>query len=212
MAAPTAKIDGGRIFKNNILDALSRTHIAVPLTLFWGIGLAATVYGVMEYHLAVGSSIALFFTGTLFFTLIEYLAHRNLYHMGVAGSPRKAKLQYLLHGFHHDHPRDKRRLALPPVVSLVLAAIFMSLFCLLMGAHGLAFGGGFLSGYATYLGVHYMVHVYNPPRNFFGVLWKHHNLHHYVGDTGGFGVSSPLWDLFFGTMPVDPRKKKVAKA
>nr|MDQ3100449.1 sterol desaturase family protein [Bacteroidota bacterium] len=51
--------------------------------------------------------------------------------------------------------------------------------------------------------------VYSPPKNFLGVIWKHHNLHHYVGDTGAFGVSSPLWDHVFGTMPEDPRKKKV---
>jgi len=203
--------DGGRVFRNPVLDALSRTHIAVPLTLFWGIGLLASWYGVAHYHLDISATFALFITGGVFFTLIEYIAHRNLYHMGVAGSPRKAKLQYLLHGFHHDHPRDKRRLALPPLVSLVLATIFMSLFCLIMGTHGLAFGGGFLSGYASYLAVHYAVHVYTPPRNFIGMLWKHHNLHHYVGDTGGFGVSSPLWDVLFGTMPVDPRKKKVVK-
>jgi sterol desaturase/sphingolipid hydroxylase (fatty acid hydroxylase superfamily) len=31
-----------------------------------------------------------------------------------------------------------------------------------------------------------------------------------VGDTGAFGVSSPLWDHVFGTMPEDPRKKKAA--
>jgi sterol desaturase/sphingolipid hydroxylase (fatty acid hydroxylase superfamily) len=202
----------GRLFKSNLLEALSRTHIAVPLVMFWGIGAAATVYGVVHYHLAIGPSLALFGAGVIFFTLIEYLAHRNLYHMGTSGSARKARMQYVMHGVHHEHPRDKRRLALPPVVSLVLATIFMSLFCLLMGAYGLAFGGGFLSGYATYLLVHYSVHVYPQPRNFLGVLWKHHNLHHYVGDTGGFGVSSPLWDLFFGTMPADPRKQKALKA
>ncbi|MEO8590057.1 MAG: sterol desaturase family protein [Flavobacteriales bacterium] len=208
----TMNTDGGRVFKNPVLDTLSRTHIAVPLGLFYGIGLLAIWYSVAYYQLAIGPTIALFIVGAFFFTLIEYIAHRNLYHMGVAGSPGKAKLQYLLHGFHHEHPRDKRRLALPPVVSLVLATIFMGLFFLIMGPHGLAFGGGFMSGYASYLGVHYAVHVFAPPRNVLGVLWKHHNLHHYVGDTGGFGVSSPLWDIIFGTMPVDPRKNKVVKA
>ncbi|HMC96249.1 MAG TPA: hypothetical protein VKG92_01215, partial [Flavobacteriales bacterium] len=115
--------DGGRVFKNPVLDALSRTHIAVPLVLFYGIGLLSCWYSVTAYHLATIPTLALFLAGAFFFTFIEYIAHRNLYHMGVAGSPGKAKLQYLLHGFHHDHPRDKRRLALPPLVSLVLAAI-----------------------------------------------------------------------------------------
>ncbi len=115
-----------------------------------------------------------------------------------------------MHGVHHDHPRDKKRLALPPVVSVVLATLFMGLFRLVLGPSGIAFGGGFMTGYATYLMVHYAVHTMNPPKNLFGVLWRHHNLHHYVGDEGAFGVSSPLWDHVFGTMPVDPKAKRQA--
>lgn len=208
---PNQNTDGGRVFQNPVLHFFSRTHIAVPLVLFYSIGALACWYSVSYYRLDVTGTIALLLSGAFFFTLIEYVAHRNLYHMGISGSPRKAKVQYLLHGFHHDHPRDKRRLALPPAVSLVLAAVFMGLFWLVMGVHGLAFGGGFMCGYASYLGVHYAVHMFPPPHNVLGVLWKHHNLHHYVGDTGGFGVSSPLWDLIFGTMPIDPRKKTAAK-
>jgi 4-hydroxysphinganine ceramide fatty acyl 2-hydroxylase len=153
--------------------------------------------------------IPLFLVGAFSFTLVEYLVHRYFYHMG-ADTPRKARLQYVFHGVHHDHPRDKKRLALPPVLSLAVAALFVGLFRLLLGTHGYAFAGGFMTGYATYLLAHYAIHVYSPPKNFLGAIWKHHNLHHFVGDTAAFGVSSPLWDHVFGTMPEDPiaRRKK----
>ena len=58
-----------------------------------------------------------------------------------------------------------------------------------MGEFGYAFGGGFLFGYSTYLAAHYAIHMYKPPKNFLSVIWKHHNLHHFVGDDGAFGVS-----------------------
>jgi sterol desaturase/sphingolipid hydroxylase (fatty acid hydroxylase superfamily) len=32
-------------------------------------------------------------------------------------------------------------------------------------------------------------------------LWIHHALHHYQQPDAAYGVSSPLWDFFFKTMP-----------
>lgn len=198
--------DSGRLFKSPVLEALTKTHIALPLTMFFGSGVAMIWWSIAQLHLDILGTVATFITGFFFLTLVEYLVHRNFYHMGI-GSPRRARLQYMFHGVHHDHPRDKKRLALPPLASAVIASAFIGLFRLAMGEYGFAFGGGFLSGYATYLLAHYAIHVYNPPKNFLRVIWKHHNLHHFVGDTGAFGVSSPFWDHIFGTMPVDPRVK-----
>lgn len=205
---PPAPPSSGRIFQSPVLEALTKTHIAVPLTIFFGLGAASGYVSVHIMGFSVLSTMAYYMAGALFFTFIEYTAHRKLYHMGTAGSARKVRLQYVMHGVHHDHPRDKKRLALPPVVSVVLAALFMGLFRLILGPSGIAFGGGFMTGYATYLMVHYAVHTMNPPKNIFGVLWKHHNMHHYVGDKGAFGVSSPLWDHVFATMPQDPKAKR----
>lgn len=200
-----------RLFKSPVLEALTKTHIAVPLVMFYGIGLGTVAWSLAAFRLGPLSVLAVFLAGAFFFTLIEYLVHRYFYHMG-ADTPKKARLQYVFHGVHHDHPRDKKRLALPPVLSLVVAAMFVGLFRLLLGIHGYAFAGGFMTGYATYLLAHYAIHVYTPPKNILGVIWKHHNLHHFVGDNGAFGVSSPLWDHVFGTMPEDPiAKRKAAK-
>ncbi|MBL7962480.1 MAG: sterol desaturase family protein [Flavobacteriales bacterium] len=211
MAQPKKDIaNAGRIFKNPILEGLTRTHISVPLSLFWSIGIITIWYSIARLGLGWGQAFLLFFVGAFFFSLIEYLVHRYFYHMPATNETRK-RLQYVIHGIHHDHPRDKSRLALPPLLSLSLAILFILLFRALMGDAGFAFGGGFLFGYSTYLLVHYVIHVYKPPHNFLSILWKHHNVHHFVGDDGAFGVSSPFWDYVFGTMPPDPKRKAAAK-
>ncbi len=203
--------DSGRIFHNPVLEALTKTHIAIPLTLFCGSGLASTAYGIAVLGLDPAGSIGLFLVGAFFFTLVEYLVHRYFYHMA-ASDPKRARVQYIFHGIHHDHPRDKKRLALPPLMSVLVAVMFLGLFRLLLGGYGWAFGGGFMVGYATYLFAHYAIHILRPPRNFLSVIWKHHNLHHFADTDGAFGVSSPFWDHVFGTMPRDPRARRGAAA
>ncbi len=200
----------GRIFKNPFLEALTRTHIAVPLALFWSAGAFTLWYSIAQLGISWSSALVMFLVGALFFTLIEYLMHRFLYHIPAATEGKK-QFQYTIHGVHHDHPRDKSRLALPPVVSIVLAVLFIYLFRVIMGEQGFAFGGGFLFGYSTYLAAHYAIHMYKPPKNVLSLIWKHHNLHHFVGDDGAFGVSSPFWDHVFGTMPEDPKRKAAAQ-
>jgi sterol desaturase/sphingolipid hydroxylase (fatty acid hydroxylase superfamily) len=69
-----------------------------------------------------------------------------------------------------------------------------------MGDFVFSFLPGFLTGYAFYLSIHYMVHAFPPPKNFFKVLWVNHSIHHYKEGEYVFGVSSPLWDYVYGTM------------
>lgn len=70
-----------------------------------------------------------------------------------------------------------------------------------MGELSWYFLPGFLVGYASYLGVHYIVHAFQPPKNFLKVLWVNHAIHHYKDPDVAFGVSTPIWDYVFGTAP-----------
>lgn len=90
---------------------------------------------------------------------------------------------------------------MPPLMSIVLALVFYMIFRWAMGPKVLLFFPGFLAGYSTYLMIHYAVHRFRPPANFFRILWTHHALHHYKEEDTAFGVSNPLWDYIFGTMP-----------
>ena len=188
-----------QIFSNPVLERISRTHILVPITLFLAISSVSLYFG-LATTIPLWLGFAVLFIGTFVFTFVEYLMHKHFFHME-PDTPIKDKLQYGIHGVHHDYPKDKDRLAMPPFVSAAYAAILYLLFTLLMGDFALYFLPGFLLGYSGYLGVHYVVHVYSPPKNFLKVLWVHHAIHHYKDPDSAIGVSSPLWDYLLGTLP-----------
>jgi sterol desaturase/sphingolipid hydroxylase (fatty acid hydroxylase superfamily) len=187
-------------FNNPVLDNLTRTHISVPVSIFIILSAALLYYAYLHTTLQGWLIPFLFLGGWLFWTFLEYIAHRYLFHMGTSTERRK-RLQYVFHGVHHEYPKDKTRLAMPPFFSLLLAGVFFSIFYLLMDTKVFGFLPGMLTGYATYLFVHYIVHAYPPPANIFRMLWVNHSIHHYKDNTVVFGVSSPLWDYVFGTMP-----------
>jgi sterol desaturase/sphingolipid hydroxylase (fatty acid hydroxylase superfamily) len=141
----------------------------------------------------------MFALGVVSFTWVEYNVHRYVFHMTTYTKAR-AKLQYTMHGVHHEFPKDKDRLAMPPLLSVTIATILLLIFRVVLGDLVFAFLPGFLVGYALYLGVHYMVHAYQPPKNFLKALWVNHGVHHYKNGETVFGVSSPLWDYIYGTI------------
>ena len=188
------------MFDNPVIEKLTRTHIAVPISIFVSASIALAVYAFTYTELPKITISLLFIVGLLAFTFVEYCMHRYLFHMSTH-TRRREKLQYNFHGVHHEYPKDKGRLAMPPIVSILLASSILGLFYLLMQEAAFAFFPGFILGYAGYLFVHYIVHAYQPPKNFFRVLWVNHGIHHYKDQTKAYGVSSPLWDYVFGTLP-----------
>lgn len=189
-----------KMFANPVLERLSRTHISIPIALFLGVGLYSFYVGISYTDIPFVEALGLFIGGYFVFTLVEYLLHRYFYHM-VPDTKFKDKLQYNVHGVHHDYPKDKDRLAMPPFISGLYAVILYFLFNFLMGDLSWYFLPGFLVGYASYLGVHYIVHAFQPPKNFLKVLWVNHAIHHYKDPDVAFGVSTPIWDYVFGTAP-----------
>ncbi|WP_034886310.1 sterol desaturase family protein [Gillisia sp. JM1] len=189
-----------KLFKNPILEKLTHTHIAAPLIIFTVISIILIYFGIVEKGFEVPSIILLFLCGLFFFTFIEYLMHRYLYHLPVT-NPKREKFVYTMHGVHHDFPKDKDRLAMPPILSLILVTIFFIIYKSVMGYYAFGFLASFLIGYTAYLGVHYSVHAFKVPKNFLKILWHHHIIHHYREPDKAFGVSSPLWDVIFRTMP-----------
>ena len=120
-----------RLFRNDFLEMLTKTH---PLVI-WGMYLPVMIY--MLYYSAAGPGfttgriVLTFFGGMFFWTFFEYIAHRYIFHW-VAESERARKIVYTLHGNHHHYPRDKERLFMPPVPSIIIASVLFSLMFLLM--------------------------------------------------------------------------------
>lgn len=188
-----------QLFKNPVLEKLSRTHISVPLLIFTSFAGALLYWSITHTSLTVFQTVAMFLLGMISFSWVEYNVHRYVFHMATYTKLR-AKFQYVAHGVHHEFPKDKDRLAMPPLLSVTIATILLLFFRLVLGDLAFSFLPGFLVGYSAYLSVHYIVHAYQPPKNFFKVLWINHSMHHYKNGDIIFGVSSPLWDYVYGTM------------
>jgi sterol desaturase/sphingolipid hydroxylase (fatty acid hydroxylase superfamily) len=188
------------LFTNPVIEKLSRTHIAIPISMFVVFSTVLLYIAFTDTAIHPLNVIGVFIVGFLLFTLIEYFVHRYVFHMET-NTKTKEKMQYAFHGVHHEYPKDKDRLAMPPLVSAILAAVFFYSFRAMMGEYVFAFLPGFVLGYASYLFVHYAVHAFQPPKNFLKILWVNHGIHHYKDHDRAFGVSSPLWDFIFGTLP-----------
>jgi sterol desaturase/sphingolipid hydroxylase (fatty acid hydroxylase superfamily) len=198
-----------RLFKSDYLEMLTKTH---PLVI-WGMYLP--VIGYMLYYsntrldYPVLRVILTFIGGMLFWTLFEYIAHRFIFHW-VSENPRIMKFSYTLHGNHHHYPRDKQRLFMPPVPSIIIASAIFGLTYLAMRQHAFMFFPGFIFGYLMYGTMHYAIHAWNPPFKWMKGLWRNHHLHHYKNEHNGYGVSSTIWDHVFGTM-FDLKREKEDK-
>ena len=113
-----------------------------------------------------------------------------------------ARLHWIIHGVHHDHPNDPLRLVMPPALSVPLAAAFVYGFYLVIGSPGfLPFGAAFLAGYLFYDMLHYHVHHHRPKSALGKQLRELHMRHHFQNHERGYGVSAPFWDHVFGTAP-----------
>lgn len=188
------------LFGNKLLDSLTRTHIAIPVGIFFLYSGSLLYWTRVATDLSLLQMILLFFGGWFLFTFVEYHAHRGLYHLEPTTEKRK-ELAYKLHGVHHDFPKDKQRLAMPPIMSIIIATSLLYIFKLIFNKYAFSIAAGFFVGYAFYLIVHYIVHIFRAPNNLFKALWTNHAIHHYQNDQLMYGVSSPIWDYVYGTLP-----------
>jgi len=212
MAAPQAsKLEGlsrsealrasPRMFESDLLDKVSRVHPAVPVMLF---GPAIVVLFIEGLIRGAGWATPLWLLGGyVFWTLTEYWMHRAIFHF----EPEKgigARLHWIIHGVHHDHPNDPMRLVMPPSVSVPLSSLFVLAFYAVLGVPGfLPFSAGFLAGYLLYDMLHYHVHHHRPTTALGKQLRELHMRHHFQNHERGYGISAPYWDHVFRTAPKD---------
>ncbi len=188
------------MFENELLEKFSRIHPITPFVVYIPV-IGTVFYRSWSQGIALLPAVGLSFGGLVVWTLAEYFLHRYVFHW-VNETPRGRRIHFLLHGVHHDFPNDGDRLVMPLLTSVPLALIFYSLFSLLLGTHLVQpFFAGFAIGYLCYDGTHYAVHHFKQTGRIGKFLKRHHMLHHHADHDGGFGVSSPIWDWVFGTMP-----------
>src|SRR4051795_6378515 len=198
-----------RMFDSDLLDRLSRVHPAVPVVIYVPEILVLLGFAVSaDAGPSTLGLIGLFVAGYLFWTLSEYWIHRVIFHFEPEGGIG-ARLHWIIHGVHHDHPNDPLRLVMPPSVSVPLSSLFCVGFWAVLGTpHWYAFGAGFLAGYLLYDMTHYFLHHHKPKSRLGRRLRELHMRHHFQDDTTGFGISAPYWDTIFRTFPSKARKAR----
>lgn len=197
------KPGSGQLFQNPVLEILTRTPAFIAYTLYPAVSLFILYLGIIRNDFPVWTHLAFFAGGVLFWSFFEYIAHRYVFHWvsKMAGANR---FVYTVHGIHHDYPKDKARLIMPPLPWLIIVAGIHFALRLIMGEYAFGFESGMIFGYLGYIYVHYQVHTNRPPK-FMKKLMIHHALHHYKYPNLAFGVSSTFWDRVFNTMPPKER-------
>jgi sterol desaturase/sphingolipid hydroxylase (fatty acid hydroxylase superfamily) len=193
------KDESARLFKSSFLEFFSHVHWSVPIILYAPVVAYCLWRGSGMNELSWVAGVIWFLFGVFVWTFTEYMLHRFVFHYQPTSDFGKY-LHFMMHGVHHDYPSDSKRLVMPPVVSIPLASLFFWLFSLMFpGATLWIFFAGFIFGYICYDEIHYATH-HAPMKSEFWLKIKHHHIRHHFLDPGrGFGVSSPLWDLVFGT-------------
>jgi len=192
------KNESVRMFESGFWEFFTHVHPSVPLVVYLPVIGFMLNLAVRRSALGVAMVIGFFVFGILIWTLVEYTMHRWVFHYQPKSRWGK-QLHFLLHGVHHDYPKDASRLVMPPIVSIPLAIFFYGIFLLVFGRIAPAAFSGFLTGYLFYDMVHYATHHFSMKRGVWLWLKKYHMRHHYDDDHVGYGVSSPLWDYIFGT-------------
>lgn len=183
-SAPFARLSTSRL--NGQLGLAC--DVAIACALF-----AAGLYG----RHAPLSGLAIFASGIVLFTLVEYIFHRWLFHGPIATFERG-------HTRHHEEPQgyDALPFFLPPVAMILLAAVLTRV---TTPSNALLFAAAVASGYALYGVGHSLMHA-RRFRNGYLRRWAgaHHVHHHHPH--ANFGVTSPFWDIVFGTRHVSRRQ------
>lgn len=174
-----------------------------PMTAFY----SAVCLGALAWSLpqaparaAVGAAL-----GVLFWTYLEYLAHRYVLH-GIFPDGEGAWKHFLhrrfdnLHWYHHLRPWDGTHINGTVKDTGLFVALFFALALGSRDVFWVAFVAGLIQAYVFEEWVHHSVHFYNFKNRYFQYIRRHHLYHHSRrGGEIAYGLTSGLWDLICGT-------------
>jgi dihydroceramide fatty acyl 2-hydroxylase len=171
----------------------------LPMGLYLPLAAAGVLWNLYGARPPAWEFVALPLGGLLFWTLVEYVMHSEVFHHPTRWGPLKAYQDS--HLGHHANPKDPRKIVARLSVSGPLAVVFYALFALLLWSWRLAAlpMAGLVVGYLSYEVVHYGIHRWRRGRWLLRPLVKHHLYHHYKDQTRCFGVTTTLWDWVFRT-------------
>ena len=163
--------------------------------------------------ISLAASCALLVSGLLSWGLLEYGLHRFAFHYD-ARSELGRKIVYAAHLAHHDNPRASNGIFSSLIISTPVATAYLLLAWIATGSVRAAsyLFTGLVVGYCYYEWLHFRSHHRRARLRLFRYLQKYHLLHHHQTPERRFGVTSPLFDIVFGTFqPVSNRQFNVTR-
>jgi sterol desaturase/sphingolipid hydroxylase (fatty acid hydroxylase superfamily) len=157
------------------------------------------------------ATLVLLVAGLLSWGLIEYVLHRFVFHYD-ARSESGRKIVYAVHLSHHENPDSRDEIFASLLISAPVAAAYLLLARFTTGSWRAVtyLFTGLVLGYFYYEWLHFRSHHRRARLRLFRYLKKYHLLHHHQTPNLRFGVSSPLFDILFGTFrPVSSRPLNV---
>src|SRR5262249_48824883 len=132
-----------------------------------------------------------FFSGVVLWTLLEYLMHRFAFH------------GFAPHYQHHEDPPAAKYIVAPFRLSLPATGVLSVLLWLVprSAAQTAVISSGVMAGYVAYEIIHMRLHGRHGGGRIVRALRKHHLYHHFANDAVCYGVTSPLWDFVFQSLP-----------
>lgn len=200
-----------RVFENPVLEFLSRAHPITPGV--WFGPFVAYAWVTSPGRIGAATTALLFGAGVAVFSLFEYGLHRVAFHGLMRRAAKDARFRFaafMAHGYHHEFPNDRSRLVMPPMISWPLAALFAGFYFLVLGPERfMPVLAGTMTGYIAYDWIHYYTHHFRPRMRLGKWVRAYHLRHHYQDPDAFFGISSPVWDLAFGTYrnPLPPKRE-----
>lgn len=141
--------------------------------------------------------IVLLLAGALAWSLAEYLLHRFAFHE--IGIRWKGSVEHLHHHAGIDQGAGTTALSWAGIIVVGLA-VFLPLGWLAGGpVAGAACAAGWVVGYFSYEYLHWAEHRRAPRNRYERWARRHHFHHHFHAPRRNQGVTSPVWDVLFGT-------------
>jgi sterol desaturase/sphingolipid hydroxylase (fatty acid hydroxylase superfamily) len=185
------------------VEARKARHRLYPVSIVYSL-FSMAVMAVALQRRAYAAA-AFYVLGVVFWTALEYWAHRYILHGRFPDGP--GLFQHFLHKYfdhlhweHHKRPWDGNHIngtmadTLPFVGPLVLLSFLLPIETMTV------FLAGLLQAYIVEEWVHHSVHFYRFRGRYFRYIKAHHLYHHSPkGMNVAYGLSNGFWDIVCGT-------------
>ena len=135
-----------------------------------------------------------FIVGAVGWSLSEYIIHRFDGH-GMKGNTPFSREHLAHHGDPKHYAETWKKVVLAVLVFCALAAISRPI----LGSLCWSMSSGFMLSYGLYEIIHRRIHTHSGMGPYGRWLRQHHLAHHFTDPKKNFSITTPVWDILFGT-------------